>query len=90
MLSKNQSLILLQEECAEVVQIIAKIYRYGEDSCHPSQPNYTNQQRLEDELGHVVAAIGNLSQRRYINTDRSITSCIQKEEKYKLGIGLFV
>lgn len=51
-----EALAVLAEECAEVVQIVAKIQRHGLLSHHPvsgEQNTYT----LAQELGDVLAAI---------------------------------
>lgn len=50
-----ESLALLAEECAEVIQAIGKIQRHGLWSEHPESgiPNYNTLQR---EIGDVLAA----------------------------------
>jgi NTP pyrophosphatase (non-canonical NTP hydrolase) len=49
---------ILQEECAEVIQIISKIRRFGIDSHNPySIVQKTNRELLVDELGDVRAII---------------------------------
>lgn len=46
---------ILQEECAEVIQAISKIKRFGVDSYHPEDPfRMPNIQHLTVELGDVV------------------------------------
>lgn len=52
----NQNLDILQEECAEVIQIIAKIKRFGLSDHHPKEGK-TNQECLEQELGDVLAMV---------------------------------
>jgi NTP pyrophosphatase (non-canonical NTP hydrolase) len=53
---QTELLTLLAEECAEVIQAVAKIQRHGLHSSHPasSEPNRGSLQR---ELGDVAAAI---------------------------------
>ena len=47
-----EALDLLQEECAEIVQIISKIRRFGWKSYHPEDPDkITNHQLFNDEVG---------------------------------------
>lgn len=51
-------LSILQEECAEVIQIISKIRRFGINSFHPEDPNrLSNRERLVAELGDVKALV---------------------------------
>lgn len=46
---------ILQEECAETIQAISKIKRFGVDSFHPEDPfRLPNIQHLVAELGDVV------------------------------------
>lgn len=51
--SQRERIDLLQEECAEVIQICSKIKRFGYDDTKPGQ-TLTNRARLEEELGHVL------------------------------------
>jgi NTP pyrophosphatase (non-canonical NTP hydrolase) len=41
-------LVITQEECAEVIQVISKIFRFGLDE---------NDHRLEDEIGDLLCMI---------------------------------
>jgi NTP pyrophosphatase (non-canonical NTP hydrolase) len=47
---------IAQEECAEVIQAISKIRRFGIDNAKPGT-EYTNRQHLEEELGDMLAMI---------------------------------
>lgn len=47
---------ILQEECAEVVQAVSKINRFGIDNYKPGKPK-TNREHLEEELGDLLAMI---------------------------------
>ena len=55
--AEDERLALLAEECAEVIQIVAKIQRHGYGSYHPDDPTTTNRQLLEREAGDVMAAL---------------------------------
>lgn len=47
-----EALDLLQEECAEIIQIISKIRRFGFESYNPLDENKVNNHRLlNDEIG---------------------------------------
>jgi hypothetical protein len=50
---------ILQEECAEVIQIISKIRRFGLQSYNPYiEGANTNEVLLMQELGDVLAIVG--------------------------------
>lgn len=51
-----ETLALLAEECAEVIQVISKIQRHGMESHHPvtQAQNYDSLQR---EVGDIMAAL---------------------------------
>lgn len=48
---------ILLEECAESIQAVSKVFRFGWNSCHPDKPNYTNKEHLTEELGDLVCMI---------------------------------
>ena len=52
----NEVMDILQEECAEVIQAVSKIRRFGMDNAKPGT-EYTNREHLEEELGDVLAMI---------------------------------
>lgn len=52
----RETLIILQEECVEVAQVISKIMRFGPDQIIPGKDE-TNLQHLEKEIGDVEAMI---------------------------------
>jgi NTP pyrophosphatase (non-canonical NTP hydrolase) len=54
----NEILIILQEECAEVIQDVSKCFRFGMDQVHlNSKDGRTQTQNLEKEIGDVLAMI---------------------------------
>lgn len=54
---------ILQEECAEVIQAISKIKRFGLDSYHPADPDkVSNFHHLIVELGDIQGMIRLLSE----------------------------
>lgn len=53
--AERERLALLSEECAEVIQVIGKIFRHGFESTHPNGgPN--NRQLLAHEIGDMQLA----------------------------------
>jgi NTP pyrophosphatase (non-canonical NTP hydrolase) len=63
---------ILQEECAEVIQAVSKISRFGLDNLKPGKPK-TNRQHLEEELGDLLAMIT-------ILLDKGIVDSVQLEQ----------
>jgi hypothetical protein len=73
---------LLQEECAEVIQIASKIRRFGEESYHPNDPlKLTNITLLENEIGDVRCMVNLLKSRKYISDSNIDNSSRRKHEK---------
>ena len=54
--AEAERLSLLLEECGEVLQAIGKIQRHGYASRYPKN-GLSNRAKLEDEVGHVLAAV---------------------------------
>lgn len=52
----KEILLILQEECSEVIQAISKCMRFGPDQIKPGK-EYTNMQALEEELGDLLAMV---------------------------------
>lgn len=52
----NEVMDIAQEECAEVIQAISKIRRFGMNNAKPGH-DQTNREHLEEELGDVLAMI---------------------------------
>lgn len=61
--AQAERLTLLSEECAEVIQVIAKIQRHGYESFDPRKPDTINLGLLEKEIGHVLNAINMMYER---------------------------
>jgi NTP pyrophosphatase (non-canonical NTP hydrolase) len=75
---------ILQEECAEVIQAVSKISRFGLDNYKPGKPK-TNREHLEEELGDMLAMIDILQDMdivSYNNIERAQTAKIQKLKKW--------
>jgi NTP pyrophosphatase (non-canonical NTP hydrolase) len=73
---------ILQEECAEVIQAVSKISRFGLDNHKPGKP-LTNREHLEVELGDVVAMVELLTQRNIVSAEAIETAKQAKFEKLK-------
>lgn len=63
----DEILRIAQEECAEVIQAISKVFRFGIDGVHNG---VTNQAHLEEEIGDLVCMIDLLMERGIVSVDR--------------------
>jgi NTP pyrophosphatase (non-canonical NTP hydrolase) len=73
---------ILQEECAEVIQAVSKISRFGIDNVKPGKPK-TNREHLEEELGDMLAMIDIMLELRVISLDNLEKAKVAKIEKLK-------
>jgi NTP pyrophosphatase (non-canonical NTP hydrolase) len=73
---------ILQEECAEVIQAVSKISRFGIDNYKPGKPK-TNRQHLEEELGDMLAMIDILCSMDVVNLDNLRVAKLEKIKKLK-------
>jgi NTP pyrophosphatase (non-canonical NTP hydrolase) len=73
---------ILQEECAEVIQAVSKISRFGLDNVKPGKPK-TNREHLEEELGDLYAMINILQEMDIVSWNNIETASNAKIEKLK-------
>ena len=52
----REIILILAEECSEVIKEISKVMRFGPDQCKPGKER-TNIQVLEEELGDLACMI---------------------------------
>lgn len=73
----KEALLILQEECAEVVQATSKCFRFGMDGQYREQ---SNRDRLEQEIGDVLAMVDILVNQYELSPDRLAAA---KQRKFK-------
>jgi NTP pyrophosphatase (non-canonical NTP hydrolase) len=78
----NEVMDITQEECAEVIQAISKIRRFGMDNTKPGT-EYTNREHLEEELGDVLAMVDILLINQVVNWGNLHKAKRAKIEKLK-------
>jgi NTP pyrophosphatase (non-canonical NTP hydrolase) len=78
---QHEILLVLQEECAEVIQAISKQFRFGADSTFNGK---SNQLRLEEELGDLLQMVELLLDQEMIDIDSVHVAMAKK--KAALGI----
>ena len=79
---------ILQEECAEVIQAVSKISRFGLDNLKPGKPK-TNREHLEEELGDMLAMISILVDSNVIDSVKLQQAEAAKIEKLKKWSNIF-
>jgi len=77
----NEIMLILQEECAEVIQAVSKCMRFGFDNHKPGIETVSNRKALEQELGDVKAMIDLLVGSNIGITENGIEEC--KKLKFK-------
>jgi NTP pyrophosphatase (non-canonical NTP hydrolase) len=73
---------ITQEECAEVIQAISKISRFGIDNFKPGKPK-TNREHLEEELGDMLAMVDIMLEKGVVTLDNLNIAKAAKIEKLK-------
>jgi NTP pyrophosphatase (non-canonical NTP hydrolase) len=79
----KEVLDITQEECAEVIQAISKISRFGIDNYKPGKPK-TNREHLEEELGDLYAMIEILQELDIVSWANIEKAAEAKKDKLKL------
>jgi len=73
---------ILSEECAEVIQAISKVHRFGLDNYKPGKPK-TNREHLEEEIGDLLAMVDILLGMNVVSNEALEHAKIAKIEKLK-------
>ena len=71
---------ILQEECAEVIQAISKVKRFGIDEMFEDR---SNRERLEDEIGDAMCLIGLLIDEGIVDEKRIESAAKNKLDRLK-------
>ena len=85
---QKEALDILQEECAEVIQAVSKISRFGLDNLKPGKLK-TNREHLEEELGDLVAMIDILTRNGILDSANIEMAATAKIEKLKKWSNIF-
>ena len=73
---------ILQEECAEVIQAVSKVSRFGIDNYKPGKP-LTNREHLEEELGDLLAMVDIMKEMGIVSWGNMEVAKLAKIEKLK-------
>ncbi len=86
---KQQDILdILQEECAELIQMVSKCRRFGIDEQHLKAAK-PNRQRLTEEIGDVTAMINLCIQHNIVQQDEVLVAEEQKINKLKQWSNIF-
>ena len=78
---QREILVITQEECAEVIQEISKIFRFGLDKQH--KDGILHQEKLEQEIGDLLCMINLLTAHGLIRPDLVTQAVENKANKLK-------
>jgi hypothetical protein len=82
-MSNNLIARITQEECAEVIQAISKVLRFGIDHESPIT-NITNAAHLEEEMGQLIAMMQLLADDWKLNRRNVTLAYENKKANYDL------
>jgi len=83
---QKEIMLIAQEECAEVVQAISKIFRFGFSGTHKGK---TNKEHLEEEVGDLVCMLELMREEGLIDWSNVITCSEHKRIKLKKWSGIY-
>jgi len=87
-ISNSEIFLITQEECAEVIQAISKIFRFGATDAWPKDgPN--NQARLEEEVGDLLCMVDIMIEKGILSDSNVNASRHAKRDKLKTWSGIF-
>ena len=82
----DEVLAITQEECAEVVQAISKVMRFGLEGEYNGT---TNKSRLEEEVGDLMCMLQLLEEKGYVDWSLVSLHAARKKEKLKKWSNIF-
>jgi NTP pyrophosphatase (non-canonical NTP hydrolase) len=78
---QREILVITQEECAEVIQEISKIFRFGIDQQH--KDGMMHREKLEQEVGDVLCMINLLTAHGLVRPEAVTQAVENKSTKLK-------
>ena len=85
---ENEILNILQEECAEVIQMVSKCRRFGMDGTHLKDGG-TNRERLTEEIGDVLCMLKLAQDYGIVDVTEVNDAAFCKLEKLKIWSTIF-
>ena len=85
----NELLVILQEECAEVSQVISKIHRFGMNAQHPDTKEH-NIDDLHKEVGDLLCMVELCIEKGILSEKELFLCTAMKREKLKKWSNIFI
>jgi hypothetical protein len=85
----REALIIMQEECAEVIQSASKIMRFGLDSCYPTDNSASTKECLTMEVGQLLCMIDILVEQGILNEEAMMAAMEHKRIKLETWSSLY-
>jgi NTP pyrophosphatase (non-canonical NTP hydrolase) len=85
---EKEVMLIAQEECAEVIQAISKVFRFGMDDIHPTT-NKSNKESLEEEVGDLLCMIQLMMEKSIVDESKVHKASIQKRIKLEKWSNIF-
>jgi NTP pyrophosphatase (non-canonical NTP hydrolase) len=87
---QQEILTIAQEECAEVIQVISKIFRFGLGHEHiSSHRGITNTEKLNEEVGDLLAMIDLLIDEGILDTAQLTDAKQRKIDKLRIWSDIY-
>ena len=80
---ESEIMDIAQEECAEVIQAISKVRRFGFDGKHPDK-TFNNREHLEEEIGDLVCMFDLMREHSMIEWSNVIEASERKRHKLRI------
>ena len=84
---QREILVITQEECAEVIQEVSKIFRFGIDNQHKS--GVQHKEKLEQEVGDLLAMIDLMFEHQLIDNSNVQVAIQRKKDKLKIWSDIY-
>ena len=84
---EREILVITQEECAEVIQEISKIFRFGIDEQH--REGMPHREKLETEVGDLLAMIDLMFEHKMIDVEKIQEAIQRKKDKLKIWSSIY-
>ncbi len=77
---EHEIMSILQEESAEIIQAVSKVFRFGYASKHPDK-GQTNREHLAEEIGDMLAMVQLVIENKIVDWEAVETAKNNKFEK---------